>query len=569
MKKLIEVLLCTLMTLTCLCINKNVSIFANGSFTITKTSTTNGSFEVSANSAAPGTVVTITPTAYPSYEVDTVKYNDGTDHDVTNNNGYSFTMPAANVTVTVTFKAIDHTHSDPSIVFNKVLNDCTNVVIPSGNYYLSGDMDLSNFSSANNAIQNADGATVNICLNGHILKQSSGNNSVIFVKNGTINVYDCGQTEHKFEPDVNGKWVQNDAGSKSVTGGVITGGNTNNNGGGGVFVAENGIFNMYGGNIVGNTASGTCAGGAIFNRNVVTLNNTNVIGNTAYDGGAVYNESTFNSNNSTFEYNKATNQGGAFRIYGGSVKLNGDSIKYNSSKWGGGINYRLGSLYLDNVTVSNNTVSSDGTGAGVGNFTDGTIYVGGTTKIFNNIKGDNISNNLYLQTNATITLGDGSNGVGALTSGANIGIKMGTNGVFASSGATDVIKGYFNSDDVNYYVLRENDTLKIGIPNYSTITFNLEGGDWVSGFTAPTTYANDVGCDLPTSSNISRTGYTFAGWTATNDVSDTTYITNISTTETENKIFYAKWIEITYDPVPTDPPVKYIAPNTGVRNINK
>ncbi len=82
-------------------------------YAINKAAATNGSFTVEVDStvvteAAAAATVTVTPEAAEGYEVDAVSYNDGTDHTVTadaETGAYTFTMPAAEVTVTVTFKA--------------------------------------------------------------------------------------------------------------------------------------------------------------------------------------------------------------------------------------------------------------------------------------------------------------------------------------------------------------------------------------------------------------------------------------------------------------------------------
>jgi uncharacterized protein YjdB len=74
------------------------------SYTITKAAVENGSVSTSpASSCIAGKEVTITATPSDGYEVDTISVKAGTaDVPVTNN---KFIMPAANVTVTVTFKA--------------------------------------------------------------------------------------------------------------------------------------------------------------------------------------------------------------------------------------------------------------------------------------------------------------------------------------------------------------------------------------------------------------------------------------------------------------------------------
>ncbi len=67
-------------------------------YSVTVGTTVNGSAKVDKGTATVGEVVTITPEPAKGYEVDTIKVND------TINDGTTFTMPAGNVTVTVTFK---------------------------------------------------------------------------------------------------------------------------------------------------------------------------------------------------------------------------------------------------------------------------------------------------------------------------------------------------------------------------------------------------------------------------------------------------------------------------------
>lgn len=78
------------------------------SHTITASSATHGTYVVSASSATQGTPITIIATPASDYEVDEVTYTPagGTAINATAGAGiYTFTMPAANVTVTVTFKS--------------------------------------------------------------------------------------------------------------------------------------------------------------------------------------------------------------------------------------------------------------------------------------------------------------------------------------------------------------------------------------------------------------------------------------------------------------------------------
>lgn len=78
-------------------------------YTVETASTSNGTFSVDKTSAAAGATVTVTTNPATGYKVQSVKYNSSTATTVTANSKYQFTMPASNVTVTVTFEKISYT----------------------------------------------------------------------------------------------------------------------------------------------------------------------------------------------------------------------------------------------------------------------------------------------------------------------------------------------------------------------------------------------------------------------------------------------------------------------------
>ena len=106
---------------------------------------------------------------------------------------------------------------------------------------------------------------VTLDLNGYVLKYDSADQgSVIVVKDGgNLTLTDSNTTaEHKFTPGTNGLWVSDENGSKTVSGGVITGGTgypillygSYYYYGGGVYIAPRGQLTMIGGNIIGCSA---------------------------------------------------------------------------------------------------------------------------------------------------------------------------------------------------------------------------------------------------------------------------------------------------------------------------
>ena len=122
---------------------------------------------------------------------------------------------------------------------------------------LAGDISISSTLTVNRA--------VTLDLNGYVLKYESANKgSVIVVKDGgNLTLTDSNTTaEHKFTPGTNGLWVSDENGSKTVSGGVITGGTgypillygSYYYYGGGVYIAPRGQLTMIGGNIIGCSA---------------------------------------------------------------------------------------------------------------------------------------------------------------------------------------------------------------------------------------------------------------------------------------------------------------------------
>lgn len=84
-------------------------------------------------------------------------------------------------------------------------------------------------------------------------------------------------------------------------------------------------------------------------------------------------------------------------------------------------------------------------------------------------------------------------------------------------------------------------------PNAVIFPLVLEpsGGSWTEGYTAPEEYNSEEALDLPTSSQIKRDGFTFAGWYA-NPAFSGSPITSIPAGKTEPQTLYAKWNPNTY-----------------------
>lgn len=74
-----------------------------------------------------------------------------------------------------------------------------------------------------------------------------------------------------------------------------------------------------------------------------------------------------------------------------------------------------------------------------------------------------------------------------------------------------------------------------------SINYVLNEGSFKNNFTLKTSYVYGETFALPTAENMFKDGYTFAGWFETSDFS-TSAVTQISSTTSGNKTYYAKWV---------------------------
>ena len=186
--------------------------------------------------------------------------------------------------------------------------------------------------------------TVTLDLNGHVLKYESVNKgSVIVVKDGgNLTLTDSNTTaEHKFTPGTNGLWVSDENGSKTVSGGVITGGTgypyqlySTVNCGGGVYIAPGGQLTMTGGNIIGCSAEfggGVCIyPGRDGEQMPFSMSGGSIIGCSAEYGGGVYASGKFQMSGQAV-IRSCTAEGTSFNCGGGvyvdgSFEMSGEAI---------------------------------------------------------------------------------------------------------------------------------------------------------------------------------------------------------------------------------------------------
>lgn len=293
----------------------------------------------------------------------------------------------------------------------------TGYALPAGSYYLESDVEINypivlEASSTNNS-------NVNLCLNGHIIKQMQANSNVINVpRNATLNICDC-------HPETLHDGLS--AELHEITGGLITGGDVSNVSspisiGGGIYNYHE--LNLYSGTIAGNKA---CNGGGIFSVELFHVYGGAISHNTATVGGGGISASGYNRINisgATIESNKANEGGGLYitgngtvsgctikgnqavagqyEVQGGgiyaaanpySTTIENCQIEGNSSDGDGGGIYVANKTILIGGTITSNTVSNDNNGAGI--YAANAIQVSGSPVIWGNTKGGQ-QNNVYL-----------------------------------------------------------------------------------------------------------------------------------------------------------------------------
>ncbi|MFH1303703.1 MAG: choice-of-anchor Q domain-containing protein, partial [Planctomycetota bacterium] len=130
-------------------------------------------------------------------------------------------------------------------------------------------------------------------------------------------------------------------------------------------------------------------GGAILNRENLTLADSHLTGNTAsLDGGGIFNSnSTLTISNSTFTQNHSDHDGGAIKNNtGGSLTINSSTFHQNSSDNNGGTLANSAAMYVHNSTLSGNSTLH--LGAGIYSGSTATLEVLNSTIVLNESTSD-------------------------------------------------------------------------------------------------------------------------------------------------------------------------------------
>lgn len=210
-----------------------------------------------------------------------------------------------------------------------------------------------------------------------------------------------------------------------ITNLTVSGGAENNDGNDGGAIRNLGTLTLTNARVSTSTADGN--GGGIYNEGALTIRNTTVFGNSTAggDGGGIYNTGSATIIASLIAGNSTTgdnNHGGGIYNSGGAdvVTIANSTITNNTTGGtsdGGGIYVNLGTVNINNATISDNTANSEG---------GGIFESGGTVNLRNTIVARNTAN------------GDTSEDVegdGFVSQGNNlIGINAGAAAAFPNDG---------------------------------------------------------------------------------------------------------------------------------------
>ena len=193
------------------------------------------------------------------------------------------------------------------------------------------------------------------------------------------------------------------------------------------------------------------------------------------NAGAIYaNNATVKVCGGTFSGNSAGSAGGAFYISNANLELLGGTLCNNSAAHGGGIFVQQNSnILLNGVTIAGNTAATRG--GGIDYTGNGTLKVGGTTKVIDNKVGEQ-ANNIVLVNGRKLQLDEAN---APLQTGAEIGVSvcawgsdntpdytMGSSTVFASNATQENIAQYFKVDRLgtDHYIQQKNGALRFALP---------------------------------------------------------------------------------------------------------
>ena len=291
-------------------------------------------------------------------------------------------------------------------------------ILPTGTYYLGSDISPEYTIKIEN--------NVTLCLNGHKITAADGMDA-IYMTGGSFTLTDCkgvGTITHASSKTGRGVYVS--SGTFNMYGGSITGNRATGDGGGVYKSGSNSSFNMYGGSITGNTAN-SYGGGVYVDGGGFTMSGGTIGGtktgetNTAtYGGGGVYAKANFEMTGGSIggtnenDANTADRGGGVcvdcgkFTMSASADGQNIPSITGNNATENGGGVYVIGSSSTFEMTGGSITGNNAAYGGGVCVSKNGSFEMSGSSCITNN-KADSYGGGVNINyASATFTMKGGS-----------------------------------------------------------------------------------------------------------------------------------------------------------------
>lgn len=237
---------------------------------------------------------------------------------------------------------------------------------------------------------------ITVNMNGHNIRRNfapgtdAGSGQIFLVCDNAELIVNGGTetTEHKGTISPEGLWINDETGTNSLYGGLISGG-ANGDGGGGIHIQENAKVTLNDVTVAGNRSSHDEGAGGIrlqYDDSELVLNNSRICYNLADMGGGGgiriegENAKVLITNNSSVDNNKTTrsnSDGGGIQINeGGSVTVDSTSqVSYNkSARRGGGIYLYEGNLTLeDGSTLIGNVAKMEGGALYIDEYADAEI----------------------------------------------------------------------------------------------------------------------------------------------------------------------------------------------------
>ena len=497
-------------------------------YKVTLAPVTGANVAISHTSAYEDQEITVTVAPKSGHELDTITAKDADGNPVTvtvTGNVGKFTMPAADVTVTVTMKA-KAGHTDCTLAAdNWTVLTKTSGTLEAGNYYLTSDLTLTGRLTIS--------GTVNLCLNGSDINANGLSAAISVPEGATLNLADCcgggkitGARQNNESPF--GSVLSVYGGTVNMHGGTITGNSATRYGN--IYVLE-GTFNMYGGSVTGNTLSGSYnyGGAGFYIRDGGTFNmhggviSGNTASGSAYGGGVYVANSVGTFYGGTISGNSAVRGGGIYCNSSATVNVVGGTITGNSaSEYGNGIFYSC----------------NEGSSA--------VLKIGGAP---------NIVDDIYLQNK------DGVDKYPFITSAIRNGLILTLsnpveNRVIAAGKdyiltTADLARITLRTGATPYYPVLDTENNRIILsrtdPGYTAsyyITYDANGG---SG-----TLEDNTGYALNAEATAKANTFTkpssnFLGWNTKADGSGTTYAAGSKITVTGNITLYAMWETRSYE----------------------